>query len=64
LIACLNRLSNVVQFVKCLDGSRSARSSELTSCVRNCTAPPADTRRASTVAPHGAPADKVLARSI
>ena len=45
LIACLNRLSNVVQFVKFIGGSQPARRSELHSGDRDCTAPPADTRR-------------------
>jgi hypothetical protein len=52
----LIKLSNVVQFVKFVGGSQPARSSELNSCDRDYTAPPADTRRVPP-SPSRAPAD-------
>ena len=73
LIACLNRLSNVVQFVKLyrwfaarapLVNYTCDTQSSIAIRIASIAAPPADTRRASTVAPFDAPADKVLARSI
>jgi hypothetical protein len=45
LIACLNRLSNVVQFVKLMSGSQPHAGGELHPRRPDCTAPPADTRR-------------------